>query len=192
MAVLLKSFNQYWQTKADTDQKLVPLKPKRQAVILNYTNKEKEVQKVIPEPPENEEVIEERACILASDIGLPYEWAESVIRLRNYPRPKNIPASSWLEIETACSILYDNNFAPLKEIIAQGWSFYDIYGCSPSNPCTSFNDMGLLLLLKPTDTIVEVRTEYIKIRSKSGSITGFYQRLEQNRRVSLLYELISN
>jgi hypothetical protein len=191
MAILLKSFDQYWQTKANTNQKLVQLKPKRQAVILNYTSREKEVQRAIIEPPEPEEVIEERVCILASDIGLPFEWAESVVRLRNMERPKNIPASSWFEVETACSILYADNFALLKKIIAQGWSLYDVYGCSLSNPCISFNDMGLLLLLKPTDTIVEVRKECIKVRSKSGSITGFYKRLEQNRTVYLLYELMS-
>jgi hypothetical protein len=189
MAILLKNFDQYWQTKANTDQKSVPLKPKRQAVILNYTSRKEEVQRATPEPLEPKEVTEERACILASDIGLPYKWAESVVRLRNTERPKNIPASSWLEIETACSMLYDNNFALLKEIIAQGWSLYDIYGCSPSNPCTSFNDMGLLLLLKPTDTIVEIRKECIKIRSRSGSITGFYRRMEQEVKVALLYKI---
>lgn len=192
MAILLKSFDQYWQIKANTNQKLVQLKPKRQAVILNYTSKEKEVQIAIIEPSEPEEVIEERTCILASDIGLPYEWAENVVRLRNMERPKNIPASSWLEVKNACSMLYADNFALLKEVIAQGWSLHDIYGCSPSNLCTSFNDMGLLLLLKSTDTIVEVRKECIKVQSKSGSITGFYRSLEQNRRVSLLYELMSN
>lgn len=189
MAILLKNFDQYWQTKANTDQKPVLLKPKQQAVILNYTSRKEEVQRVTPEPPEPEEVIEERAYILASDIGLPYKWAESIVRLRNIERPKNIPASSWLEIETACYMLYDNNFALLKEIIVQGWSLYDIYGCSPSNPCTSFNDMGLLLLLKPTDTIAEIRKECIKIRSRSGSITGFYRRIEEDARIPLLYKL---
>lgn len=189
MAILLKSFDQYWQTKANTSQKLVPLKPKRQAVILNYTSKKEEVQRAIIESPEPEDFIEERACILASDIGLPYEWAESIVRLRNTERPKNIPASFWLGIETACSIIYDNNFAPLKEIIAQGWSLHDIYGCSPSNPCTSFNDMGLLLLLKPTDTIIDVKKQCIKIRSKSGSITGFYRRMDQDVKRFLLYEM---
>jgi hypothetical protein len=189
MAILLKNFDQYWQTKANTDQKPVLLKPKQQAVILNYTSRKEWVQRVTPEPPEPEEVIEERACILASDIGLPYEWAESVVRLRNTEKQKNIPASSWLETETACSMLYENNFALLKKIIVQGWSLYDIYGCSPSNPCNNFNDMGLLLLLKPTDTIIEVREECIKIRSKSGSITGFYRKLEQEAKRSLLYKV---
>lgn len=189
MAILLTNFNQYWQTKANTDQKLVLQKPKQQAVILNYTNKKEEVQKVIPEPPELEEVIEERACILASDIDLPYEWAESIVKLRNIERPKSIPASSWEEIETACFMLYDNNFVLLKEIIAKGWSLYDIYGCSPSNPCTSFNVKGLVLLLRPIDVIIEVREECIKIRSYSGSINSFYKRLEENVKCVLLCDI---
>lgn len=185
MAILLKSFDQYWQTKANTDQKPVPLKPKYQAVILNYTSRKEEVLRAIIEPPEPKEIIEERACILASDIGLPYKWAEGIVRLRNTERPKNISASSWFEIENTCSMLYDNNFTLLKKIIAQGWSLYDIYGCSSSNPCTSFNEMGLLLLLKPTDKIIEVRKECIKICSKSGSITGFYGRVEKEVKGSL-------
>lgn len=186
MAILLANFNQYWQTKASIDQKLVPQKPKQQAVILKYTSKKEEIQRAIPESPEPEEIIEERACILASDIGLPYEWAETIVRLRKYQIPKSIPASSWEEIETACSMLYDNNFALLKEIIAYNWSLYDIYGCSPSNPCTSFNVKGLVLLLKPTDAIIEVREECIKIRSYSGSVNSFYRRLEENVKCVLL------
>jgi len=186
MAILLTNFNQYWQIKASTDQKLVQQKPKQQAVILNYISRKEEVQRVTPEHPEPEEVIEERACILASDIGLPYKWAETIVRVRNVERKKSIPASSWEEIETACSMLYDNNFALLKEIIAYNWSLYDIYGCSPSNPCTSFNVKGLVLLLKPTDAIIEVREECIKIRSYSGSVNSFYRRLEENVKCVLL------
>ncbi|MBM3467575.1 MAG: hypothetical protein FJX70_07110 [Alphaproteobacteria bacterium] len=189
MAILLTNFNRYWQTKANTDQKLVLQKPKQQAVILNYISKKEEVQKVIPEPPELEEVIEERACILASDIDLPYEWAEIIVRLRNIERPKIIPTSSWEKIETACFMLYDNNFALLKEIIAHNWSLYDIYGCSPSNPCTSFNVKGLVLLLRPIDVIIEVREECIKIRSYSGSINSFYRRLEENVKCVLLCDI---
>lgn len=190
MAILLANFNQYWQTKANTEQKLVPQKPKQQAVILNYTSRKEEVQRVTPEPPEPEEIIEERACILASDIGLPYKWAETIVRLRNIEIPKSIPVSSWEEIETACSMLYDNNFVLLKEIVAKGWSLYDIYGCSHSNPCTSFNVKGLVLLLKPTDAIIEVREECIKIRSYSGSINSFYKRIEQNVECVLLCDII--
>ena len=140
-------------------------------------------------PPELEEVVEERACILASDIELPFEWAYAVTKLRNIARPKNIPISSWLEIESACSRLYADNFALLKAIIAHDWLLYDIYGCRLNNPCSSFDNMGLLLLLRPTDQIIEVKQGCIKIRSKSGSISAFYRKLEQNVKRFLLYKI---
>jgi hypothetical protein len=187
MTAFLKNFDEYWQTNAGTRQKLVPPKPKRKAVILNYINKEVQGGKF--EPPELEEVVEERACILASDIELPFEWAYAVTKLRNIERPKNIPMSSWLEIENACSKLYADNFALLKAIITHDWLLNDIYGCSLNNPSSSFDNMGLLLLLKPTDKIVEVRKECVKILSKSGSTSSFFPRLDQGAKTFLLYKL---
>lgn len=186
MPALSSNFDQYWQT-ADTGKKLVPLKQKRKKVVLNFANNN--IQQVSFELPELEEVIEERACILASDIELPFDWAYAVVKLRNVNRPKNIPIASWLEIEKACATLYNNNFELLKKIIAYDWSLPDIYGCKPNNPCNIFNSMGLLLLLKPTDSIVEVRKDSIKIRTKSGNISSFYPRLDQNVNVSLLCDL---
>ena len=188
MSYFSRDFNQYWQTVAETNKKLVPEKTRRKAVILNFNNKT--IQEACFDPPELGEVAEERACILASDIGLPFEWAEAVVKLRNIKRPKNIAAVSWLEIENACSMLYANYFALLKAIIAHGWSLHDIYGCSLNNPCNSFNNMGLLLLLKPTDKIAQVREECIKVRSVGGSISSFYRRLEQATKMALLYELL--
>ena len=104
-------------------------------------------------------------------------------------KPKSIPVSSWEEIETACFMLYDNNFALLKEIIAHNWLLLDIYGCNPDFLVTSFNIKGLVLLLRPTDVIIEVREECIKIRSYSGSINSFYERLEENVKCVLLCDI---
>lgn len=188
MSYFSRSFNQYWQTVANTNNKLVPQKQIRKAVVLNYVNKE--IRELKFEVPELEEVVEERACILASDMELPFEWAYAVTRLRNIKRPKNISISSWLEIENACSMLYADNFALLKAIVSHDWSLHDIYGCSPNNPCNSFDNMGLLLLLKPTDEIIEVGNDSIKIRSKSGSISSFYPRLKRGVKTALLYELL--
>jgi len=188
MSYFSRSFNQYWQTVANNNNKLVPKKQIRKAVVLNYINKE--IRELKFTTSESDEVIEERACILASDMDLPFEWAEMVVKLRNTQKPKNITMSSWLEIENACSTLYADNFALLKAIIAHGWLLHDIYGCSLSNPCNSFDNMGLLLLLKLTDKIIEVRNDSIKIRSKSGSISSFYPRLERGVKTALLYELL--
>jgi hypothetical protein len=123
-------------------------------------------------------------------MDLPFEWAYAITKLRNIQKPRNIPAASWLEITNSCSMLYSDNFALLKAIISHDWSLHDIYGCSYNNPCSSFDNMGLLLLLKPTDKIIEVGKDSIKIRSKSGSISSFYPRLERGIKIALLHELL--
>ena len=136
MGILLKSFEQYRQTKVNTAQKLVPLKPKQQAVILENTDREKEALIVKPLIPEPEEVTEERVTKFVSNKGLPYKWAETVIKIRKTLKPQNITASSWEEIETACSMLCDNSFTLLKTIIAHNWSLLDVFGCNPDYPVT--------------------------------------------------------
>ena len=188
MSLFLRLFNQYWQESANTGQKLVASKYKRKAVVLNFSNKN--IQEFKFNPPEFDEIIEERACILASDIGLPFEWAEAVVKLRNIKKPKNIAATSWLEIEKVCATLYADHFALLKAIIVHGWSLYDIYGCNLSNPYSSFDKMGLLLLLKPTDRIIEIREDCIKIRSKGGNVSSFYSKREQRSNQPLLHDLV--
>jgi len=188
MSSFLRSFDQYWQESANTSKKLVAPKYKRKAVVLNFSNKN--IQEVKFNPPEPEEIIEERACILASDIGLPFEWAEAVVKLRNIKTPKNITTTSWLEMKKVCAILYADNFTLLRAIIVHGWSLYDVYGCSLINPYSSFDKMGLLLLLKPTDRIIEVIEGRIKIRSKSGNTSSFYPKLEQRLKTALLHELV--
>lgn len=191
MAILLKNFEQYRQTKVNTSQKLVTLKPKQQAIILEDTDREKEaLTKIKPLILKPEEITKEKVTKFASNTGLPYKWAETIMKIRIAPKPKNITASSWEEIKTACSMLCDNSFTLLKAIIAHNWSLFDIFGCNPAAPVTSFNVKGLVLLLKPTDVIIEVREECIKIRSYSGGVNSFYRRLEQNVKCVLLGDII--
>ena len=186
MPSLLGSFNQYWQESSVARQKLVAPKYKRKAVILNYTKSKREVTFNLPE---SFELVEERACILASDIGLPFEWAEAVIKLRNMIKPSNISVDYWQNIQDASDILYANNFTWLKTIIACGWSLHDIYGCSFNKPCTSFTDMGLLLSKNRQEGIVLVDEDSIKLQKKGGSIVSFYKSLFSSTERVLLYEL---
>lgn len=187
MAISLDALYEYWKKKPP--KPFVPRK-KDKAVILDNTDREKEALiKIKPLTPEPEEVTEERVAKFASNTGLPYKWAETIIKIRTVPKPKNITASSWEEIETACSILCDNSFTLLKTIIAHNWSLLDVFGCNPDYPVTSFNVKGLVLLLKPTDVIIEVREKHIKIRSYSGGVNSFYRRLEQNVKCVLLCDI---
>lgn len=188
MAISLDDLYKSWEKKPP--KPFIPLK-KEKAIILEDTEREQEAQTNLkPLIPEPEEVTEEIVAKFASNTGLPYKWAETIMKLRKTLKPQNITASSWEEIKTACSMLCDNSFTLLKVIIAHNWSLLDVYGCNPDTPVTSFNVKGLVLLLRPTDVIIEVREECIKIRSYSGSINSFYRRLEQNVKCVLLCDII--
>ena len=188
MAISLDDLYKSWEKKPP--KPFIPLK-KEKAIILEDTEREQEaLTKIKPLIPEPEEVTEEIVAKFASNTGLPYKWAETIMKLRKTLKPQNITASSWEEIKTACSMLCDNSFTLLKVIIAHNWSLLDVYGCNPAAPVTSFNVKGLVLLLKPTDVIIEVREECIKIRSYSGGVNSFYRRLEQNVKCVLLGDII--
>jgi hypothetical protein len=189
VASFLKGFDEYWRANADTCQKLVAPHEKPKAVILKY-----EPKKAIDTPTEKNtsatsELIHERSCILASDMNLPFEWAEAVVKLRSIERPQMIPQTSWLEIKATCTQLYIDDFALLKLIINNDWLLEDIYGCNKVAPLVRVDCMGLLLLLHQGDEVVGVNKERIKILRRSGKVNYLYRRLDRQMKIDLLYEL---
>lgn len=191
MASRLKKVLEYWEATAGTYEKLVPPKAKPEAIIFQY-----EAKKAITTPAENNtlvtpELINERAYILASDINLPTEWAEAVVKLHSINRPRNIPQGSWLEIQEACAKFYCDDFGLLKLIINHEWSLSDIFGCHSVAPMTRFDMMGLLLLLHTGDEIVGVNKQQIKILRKTGSMNVFSKSLSSAEGV-LLHELLAD
>lgn len=189
MASFLKGFDEYWRANADTRQKLVAPREKPKAVIFQY-----EPKKAIDRPTEQNtsatsELIHERSCILSNDMNLPFKWADAVVKLRSIERPQMISQTSWLEIKSACTQLYMDDFALLKLIINNGWSLEDVYGCNKVAPFVRVDCMGLLLLLHQGDEVVGVNKERIKILRRSGKVNYLYKRLDQRMKVGMLYEL---
>jgi hypothetical protein len=189
MASRLKKFKEHLKETASNCQKLVAQKPKQEAVILKYVAKQEIKKPANDSIPATHELIYERSCILVSDMNLPFEWAEAVVKLRAKEKPKIIPQSSWLEIEAACTQLYTDDFALLKLIINNEWSLEDIYGCNKVASLVRVDCMGLLLLLHQGDEVVGVNKECIKILRRSGKVNYLHRRLEQKIKVDLLYEL---
>ena len=188
MVFFLKGFDEYWRDTADTCQKLVAPREKPKAVIFQYEPK-KAIDRSTEKNTSTPELIYERSCILSSDMQLPFEWADAVVKLRSIERPQMISQSSWLEIKSACTQLYMDDFALLKLIINNGWSLEDVYGCNKVAPFVRVDCMGLLLLLHQGDEVVGVNKERIKVLKKSGSKLAFSKRLDQQVKVRLLYEL---
>ena len=194
MASFLKGLNEYWRDTADTCKPLVTQKLKSEAVVFEYVA-QKHVSKLLPANdlmPATSELTNERVYILASDMSIPFEWAEAVVKLRSIRKPQLIPQSSWLEIKAASTQLYTDDFALLKLIINNDWSLEDIYGCHPAAPMTRFDMMGLLLLLHQGDEVVGVNKQRIKILRRTGSINVFRKSLAPATGRVSLYELVYN
>jgi len=189
MASRLKKFNEYLKETASNCQKLVAQSPKQEAVILKYVARQATAQKEVELPLESTELVYKPARILASDMNLPFEWAEAVVKLRSIERPQIIPQSSWVEIKSARTQLYTDDFALLKLIINNDWSLEDIYGCNKPAPLVRVDCMGLLLLLHQGDKVVGVNKERIKILRRSEKVNYLYKRLDQRMKVGMLYEL---
>jgi hypothetical protein len=189
MASRLKKFNEYLKETASNGQKLVEQKPKQAAIILKYEPKQDIIKPINDSILATPELVYERACVLACDMNLPFEWAEAVVKLRATLKPQMIPQSSWLEIKNACDQLYVDDFALLKLIINNGWSLEDIYGYNKLAPFVKVDCMGLLLLLHQGDEVIGVNKERIKILRRSGVVNYLYRSLDQQIKVGWLYEL---
>ena len=184
MASRLRAIREYWRATADTCQKLVAPKQEPPALAIQYAIRHQEEEKL-----ESAEFVYERACILASDMNLPFKWAEAIVKLRTIRKPQAIPQSSWLDMKSACAQLYMNDFTLLKVIVNNGWSLEDVYGCNKLAPLVRVDCMGLSLLLHQGDEVVEVNKERIQILRRSGKVNYLYKRFHRQMKVSLLYEL---
>jgi hypothetical protein len=175
---------EYWQQNANAHRKLVPQKIDRELEKPRYTNRDK-IEPIL----ESYELVEERACILASDIGLPFEWAEAIVNLRNCVKPLLVRQVEWERIRRVSEELYKDNFLKLKLIIKQGWALGDIFGACQTRPMIRADKKGLLMLLKEKDSISEITPEYIKTQQSIHSSNVFYKKRTPINGVVLLYEL---
>jgi len=128
--------------------------------------------------------------LIASNLKIPFEWAEAFCKLRQYNRPGNISMAEWLRVQYNAIALYKKQPKMLKTIISCGWSLLDIYGCFSLAPIRRFEYMGLLVIKSQQEQVVSVSEDCIKLQRKGGSVMGFYKPLVSSSSRALLYELV--
>jgi hypothetical protein len=128
--------------------------------------------------------------LIASNLKIPFEWAEAFCKLRQYNRPCNISMAEWLRVQYNAIALYKNQPKMLKTIISCGWSLLDIYGCFSLAPTRRFEYMGLVVIKSQQEQVVSVSEDCIKLEKKDGSVMGFYKPLVSSSSRALLYELV--
>ena len=123
-----------------------------------------------------------------SSFSIPQEWLEAFNKLNAMGKPKIINKAKWLDIHYNAITLFENDVNILKSIIENDWTLNDIFGCHYLAPMTRFDCMGLLLLKKQQEKIVEVSEDRIQLKTKNGIIKSFYKPFTYNEQ-SLIYKL---
>jgi hypothetical protein len=86
MASRLQKIREYWQATADTCKKLIEL-PLPARVVFEYKAKKDIIKPANDLIPSTQELTYERACILSSDMNLPFEWAQAIVKLQVKEKP---------------------------------------------------------------------------------------------------------
>lgn len=126
---------------------------------------------------------------IASNLEIPFEWAEAFCKLRQCNRPRNIPMTDWLRIQYNAIALHRKQPKMLQTIISCRWNLLDIYGCFSLAPTRRFEYMGLLVIKNQQEKIVSVSEECIKLQKASSSVMSFYKPLVSQSSRVLLYDL---
>lgn len=123
-----------------------------------------------------------------SSYSISQEWLEAFNKLNSVNKPTAISKNIWLDIQYEAFLLYKVDANILEKIINNNWNIIDIFGCHYLTPMTRFDCMGLLLLKRQQDKIVEVSEDRIQLKTKNGIIKSFYKAIANNVQ-GLIYKL---
>ena len=123
-----------------------------------------------------------------SSYSIPQEWLDAFNKLNSVNKPRVITKAKWLDIQYEAFLLFKVDTNILEKVIKNNWNTIDIFGCHYLAPMTRFDCMGLLLLKKQQDKIVEVNKDRIQLKTKNGIIKSFYKPFTDNEQ-SLIYKL---
>ena len=123
-----------------------------------------------------------------SSYSAPQEWREAFVALVEISKPKVISRAKWLDIHYNAITLFKKDNNMLKAIIENNWTLNDIFGCHYLAPMTRFDCMGLFLLKKQQERILNVDEDRIQLKTKNNIIKSFYRSFYTDEQV-LLYDL---
>ena len=123
-----------------------------------------------------------------SSYSILQEWLDAFNKLNLVNKPRVITKAKWLDIQYEAFLLFKVDVNILEKIINNNWNIIDIFGCHYLTPMTRFDCMGLLLLKRQQDKIVEVSKDRIQLKTKNGIIKSFYKPFTDNEQ-SLIYKL---
>jgi hypothetical protein len=133
-------------------------------------------------------ILEEQITIFEYETGITYDYAKVVVGFRNALQPKIINKERWVTLQKVMNYLFQQDYSLLRSFIAHDWLVADIFGCDKDAPDRVFYNMGLTMLLKETDRIIEVSNNVINIENSKKRKTSYRKHYTASNQV-LIYEL---
>lgn len=101
-------------------------------------------------------------------LNLPEPWQLTLTNALTRSCPAKISSNKWGAIIKQLQLWIEQP-EQLQEIIAKDWSLKNIFGCHLTHPLIRYDCMGLLMLIQ-NKTIIEVSSDWITLKTKSGAI----------------------
>jgi hypothetical protein len=130
--------------------------------------------------------IEERAAIAEFDGGLPRPLAEAVARMEVCPPPPGTPPRRWQEAQDSFAMLVAAGAA--SEALVAGWTPQELCGVSRHPPHDRPDRAGLILSVRPGDTVTDIRRAGCIITY--GTVRHIWKRVPLPADICLPWELL--
>ena len=117
------------------------------------------------------------ADVAKDAFGIPFSCSKSLAVMTTRNNPRFISRKRWDQILLSIPELLKGNPSWLCQIIDNGWTFMDIFGCHPTSPENRYDYMGLLLLLYGK-TIVGASRDGIALKTGSGAMSTYRRSLQ--------------
>ena len=113
--------------------------------------------------------------LLDNELTIPAEWKDAFQNLLKKKKPDNFRQVMW-----AGMILHIQEYANsphlVNELIENGWTLTDMFGCHPTHPCNRYDYMGLIMLIG-AKTINKVTKDGILLKADSGALQEYTRQL---------------
>ena len=119
--------------------------------------------------------IDERAAIIADNVGLPRAWAEGYTRLCTMPPPAGISERDWQAMVDGAGRLLEQWGDKLASL---GWTLEDIFGSHSLAPTARLDLAGLVRFLIRFE-VVELTDEHAILMNARGARHTYRRRRDQ-------------
>ena len=108
------------------------------------------------------------------DLNLPAAFELTLTTILTRAKPTSLSQVKWDFVLMQARLWIEEGKSQLENIIKNGWTLQDIFGCHQTSPGNRYECMGMLLLLQ-VKTIETVNQDCILFKTASGATQSYWR-----------------